>query len=253
MKPKGTFDKYITLYGRKPVLEALTNDALALVKLFVAHNARGEIVEKIITHAKNRAVPVERVAPEIVQRFARNGKQDQGVALDIFAPKMHSLTDFMSGIDSKAQPQKKLRFLLIEGVTTPANIGLIIRSAAAAGVGIIYPKRGIPRISPLIVKSSAGLIFKSQILTCETAEEALRLLKDKGFTIFGVSGDGEVDLFSLTIPNWAVFVVGNESEGIEAETRSLSDALVKIPMAATIESLNVACAATLVAYECFQS
>lgn len=253
MKKKGVLDTYITLYGRKPVLEALMNNALQLVKLFIAQNARGESIEKIIRCAEDRAVPMERVAPEIVQRFARNGKQDQGVALDIFAPKMSSLSRFLSGSTDTTKHREKLRFILIDGVTTPANIGLIIRSAAAAGVGIIYPKKGVPRISPLIVKSSAGLIFKSQILHCETVKEALYLLKEKGFAIFGVSGEGDANLFDLAIPDWAVFVVGNESYGIGKETIALSDTLVRIPMVDTVESLNVACAATLVAYECIKA
>lgn len=250
MTRKAVLDTYITLYGRKPVLEALTSNALQFVKLFIAENARGEIIEKLIACAKNRGVPMERVSPEVVQRFARNGKQDQGVALDIFVPKMGSLTHFLSGIKTKQQP--KYRFLLIDGVTTPANIGLIIRSSAAAGVGIIYPKRGAPKLSPLIVKASAGLLFKARILICETVKEALVRLKENGFKIFGLSGEGSVNLFDLGIPDLAVFVVGNESYGIGRETIALCDSLVKIPMAETIESLNVACAATLVSYECFK-
>ncbi len=251
MKNKAALDTYITLYGRKPVLEALMNNTLQVVKLFIARNVRGDIITKMIQYAAQRAIPVERVAPEIVQRFAKNGKQDQGVALDIFAPRMQTLTHFLS--DNAAQSQEKLRFVMIDGVTTPANIGLIIRSCVAAGVGVIYPKKGVPKISPLIVKASAGLIFKAQILTCSTVESALRLLKEKKFKIFGVSGDGSVNLFELNIPERAIFIVGNESDGLGEATLSLSDTLVSIPMADHIDSLNVACAATLVTYECFKS
>ena len=72
-------DRFVTVYGRNPVLEALANDDLVLDKLLVAENASGPHVGEILAAARRRSVPVQRVSAERVKKIAGNGKQDQGV------------------------------------------------------------------------------------------------------------------------------------------------------------------------------
>ncbi|MGH3493446.1 MAG: RNA methyltransferase substrate-binding domain-containing protein, partial [Sciscionella sp.] len=113
-------DRFITVYGRKPVLEALEDPALDVDKVIMADNARGDATQAILRAAATRGTPVNRVTPHRVKVLAGNGKQDQGVAADVIAPRMRPLA-----LGLTDAPPRSL--LLLDGITTPANVGMILR------------------------------------------------------------------------------------------------------------------------------
>ncbi len=84
-------DRFITVYGRKPVLEALADPALDVDKVIVADNARGPEIKDIELAARRRRVPVQQATPQRVKVLAGNGRHDQGVLADIVAPRMQRL------------------------------------------------------------------------------------------------------------------------------------------------------------------
>lgn len=237
-------DRWITVYGRKPVLEALLDRSLRIDKLLLARGARGDVVQDILRAAKKRGVAVQRTDPRQVTRLSKNARQDQGVAADVEAPAMASLDDWLL----EAPPLAHL--MALDGVTTPGNVGLCIRSAAAAGLdGVVLPRSGTAGLGPLVLKASAGTAFKAPILRCAELPTGLDALKAAGFTVVALAGDGEERLFDVALPDRAVFVLGSESSGVSPATLARTDRRLRIPMADGIESLNVACAATLVAFE----
>jgi 23S rRNA (guanosine2251-2'-O)-methyltransferase len=139
---------------------------------------------------------------------------------------------------------------VLDGITTPANVGMILRTATAAGVdGIVVPRRGVASIDPLVVKASAGVAFKAPIIKAFTAEEAVTALKDNGFHIVGLDADGDDDLFAAHLPEPVAFVLGSETAGHGPEVAALVDTWVSIPMAGDVESLNVSAAAAVVCFE----
>ena len=90
--PKDTF---ITVYGRKPVLEALDDADLHVDKVVLADDARGEPVRAILAAAKARGVPVQRASAHRVKVLAGNGRHDQGVLADVVAPRMQAVDEFL--------------------------------------------------------------------------------------------------------------------------------------------------------------
>jgi 23S rRNA (guanosine2251-2'-O)-methyltransferase len=81
-------DRFLTVYGRKPVLEALEQADVQVEKVLLAHNARGGLVPDIERAAKRAGVPLTRVPPDQVTRLSRNQRQDQGAVADVRAPRM---------------------------------------------------------------------------------------------------------------------------------------------------------------------
>lgn len=79
-------DVFITVYGRKPVLEALSDPALTIDKVIVAEQARGDTLREILDAAAGRQIPVKRVSAHRVKVLAGNGRHDQGMLADVVAP-----------------------------------------------------------------------------------------------------------------------------------------------------------------------
>jgi 23S rRNA (guanosine2251-2'-O)-methyltransferase len=236
-------DRFVTVFGRKPVLEALGDRRLDVDKVILADNARGAAAQEIVDAAAARSVRVERASAHRVKVLAGNGKQDQGVLADVVAPRMRRLADALAD-------GRPARVLVLDGITTPANVGMILRTATAAGIeGIVVPRRGVASIDPLVVKASAGVAFHAPVLRCYTAEEACAALRDAGYPLYALDGAAPRSLFAADLPRRAAFVLGGETEGVSAEVRRHVTGLVSIPMAGGVESLNVASAAAVLCFE----
>jgi 23S rRNA (guanosine2251-2'-O)-methyltransferase len=241
-------ERFITVYGRKPVLEALADPGLAVDKVLLADNAVGPAAREILAAARDRDVPVRRAAPERIKLIAGNGKQDQGVLADVVAPRMRTLADALATDRRAGGPPPAL--LLLDGVTTPANVGMILRTATAAGLdGIVLPRRGVAGIDPLVVKASAGVAFRAPVLHCSTALEAAERLTDAGYTLVGLDGAAERTVFEADFDRYTAFVLGSETAGVSDELRGYLGERLRIPMAAGVESLNVASAAAVLCFE----
>jgi 23S rRNA (guanosine2251-2'-O)-methyltransferase len=236
-------DRFVTVFGRKPVLEALGDGALRVDKVVLADTARGAAAREIVDAAAVRGVPVERASAHRVKVLAGNGKQDQGVLADVVAPRMRRLSAALEGTLPRT-------VLLLDGITTPANVGMILRTATAAGIeGIVVPRRGVASIDPLVVKASAGVAFHAPVLRCYTAEEAARELRGAGYPLFALDGTARRTIFDADLPKRAAFVLGGETGGVSAEVRTQVTGTLAIPMSGGVESLNVASAAAVLCFE----
>ena len=235
-------DRFVTVYGRKPVLEALADARLEVDKVLIADSARGPSMREIVDAAARRGVPVSHASAHRVKVLAGNGKQDQGVLADVVAPRMRRLADALSG------PLGNV--LVLDGITTPANVGMILRTATAAGVGgIVVPRRGVASIDPLVIKASAGVAFHAPVLRCGTAAEACSALRAAGYPLYGLDAGASSSIFDAAFPARAAFVLGSETFGVGPEVRSLVTGWMSIPMAGGVESLNVSSAAAVLCFE----
>ncbi|GAA1241792.1 RNA methyltransferase [Pseudonocardia aurantiaca] len=240
--PKDTF---ITVYGRKPVLEALDDGALRVDKVVVAEGLRGEPVQAILAAARDRGVTVQRASAHRVKVLAGNGRHDQGVLADVVAPRMAPVAEFLDGL----APGAPSAVLVLDRLTNPANVGMILRSATAAGLdGVLLPRRGLPAIDPLVVKASAGVAFRAPVLRSGTVEEGCSALADAGFALFGLDASGS-SLMDADLPPRVALVLGNETDGLTDSVRPLLDGLLAIPMHGGVESLGVASAGAVAAFE----
>lgn len=238
--PPNPRDRFITVYGRKPVLEALADERVTVDKVLLADNAAGPQVAQLLREASRRGVDVLRVPPARVTKVSRNGRQDQGVVADIVAPGLRRLSPgTVAALDGPV--------LVFDGVTNPQNVGMILRTAVAAGLaGIVLPRHGVPDLSPLVIKASAGVALEAPVLRADDASSAADLLRAGGFTIFGLTSGGRRRLWDpAPFPDRSAFVIGSESGGIRIDI----DEALAIPMTGTVDSLNVAVAAGVLCFE----
>ena len=236
----------ITLYGRNAVLEALQDPSLDCRMLHLATSNRpGGAITELRRAARHRGVPERSHSREALARISRNGRQDQGVALDVHCPR---LSEFESVLAPNSGDRCHL--IALDGVTNPQNLGMAIRSATAAGIdGILHADRGNPALGPLVIKASAGTVFRAPLLRCPNVALAARTLQQDGFTLYRLQAGAALDLQSAQpFARRALFVLGGETDGISDAVQQLPGEDLAIPMANGVESLNVAVSAALVAY-----
>ena len=110
------------------------------------------------------------------------------------------------------------------------------------------PHKGTADIGPVAIKASAGVAFRASILRTEDTLEALAILEQHRFALYGLDGAGE-PLLGAELPERAAYIIGNESDGLSANASASCDSLLSIPLDNGVESLNAAVAAALVSYE----
>ena len=243
---KAFFSRVLTVYGRKPVLEALCDDSLQCHALHLARsNREAGIIAQIRQQAESRGVAVMQHSREQLARLSKNGKQDQGVAVDIVCPTFRTVDKYLDSL----QDHPPQRLLALDAISNPQNLGMIIRSATAGRIdGIIWSRKGNAALGPLVIKASAGTLYRAPLLLCPSLPEALRDCRERHMEICTLAADARVSLFQHRPAGHCVYVLGNETEGVSTAVRSLADTPLGIPMSNGVESLNVAITAGLIAY-----
>jgi 23S rRNA (guanosine2251-2'-O)-methyltransferase len=246
-KKKAFFDSLLTIFGRKPVLEALQDPGLSFYKLHLADSNKTQgIVSDIIALAEQRGITIEWHDRKALSRISRNSKQDQGVAADI---QLNNYSTVDAFIENHNQ-EKPYRLLALDSITNPQNLGMIIRSACAGYIdGLIIPQKGCAALNALVIKASAGTLFKARIIYSPTLKDALQQLAGDDTEICTLSSHAKQSLFEYQPSGNSIFVLGNETEGVSDTVVKMSDKTLSIPMNNGVESLNVAITAALIAFQ----
>jgi len=228
------------LAGVHPVREAL-RAGRPLDRILIARGAGGPRLQEIIDAARERSIPVRFEPREALDR-ASNGATHQGVVAFGAAQQYAELEQVLSG-----GPQL---VVVLDGVEDPHNLGAIIRSAHAAGASaVLIPERRAAPLTETVAKAAAGALEHLRVVRIGNVSQTLEELKRRGFWIYGLDERGR-DLYSETdYARPTAFVLGAEGQGLHQLVKQHCDALVRIPMAGAIASLNVSVAAGIVLFE----
>ncbi len=137
--------------------------------------------------------------------------------------------------------------LVAWGVSDPGNVGSMIRSAAAFGLGFLAGPRTADPWAPKVLRAGSGGHFHTTVE--RVPDLTIGRLRRRGFTVAAsVVAGGRHPAVLHEDRRWAV-LVGEEAAGLPAEIVSAADYRITIPMPGGTESLNAAAAAVLLAYE----
>ncbi len=137
--------------------------------------------------------------------------------------------------------------VMLDGLQDPGNVGTIMRSAAAAGGRGVFLSDGCTDAwSPRCLRAGMGAHF---ILHVEERVDLVARAEELGIPLVVADMAGSASLFEAALPESCVFAVGAEGRGVSDALRQQASLLLRVPMAAGIESLNVAAAATLLFFE----
>ena len=248
--PRGAGEAAEFVAGRNSVVESLRArvPATALyVGAFGGRVARDERIDEAIKLAADRGVPVLEAGPAELDRLT-GGALHQGLALRVRAYDYAHPDDLLA----RAADAGQLPLIAaLDGVTDPRNLGAIVRSAAAFGAhGVVVPARRGAGVTAGAWKASAGALARLPVARAANLARALQSYRDAGVFVAGLDAAGEVtirDLDLATAP--LVLVTGSEGKGLSRIVAQTCDVLVRIPIAASTESLNAGVAAGIALYE----
>jgi 23S rRNA (guanosine2251-2'-O)-methyltransferase len=247
MRPK-KFNKTTTgkvyIDGKHSLMEALRNTPRVIRKVFLAPDLRDTELRVLLE--KNK-ITTATLAPGKGKELVGKDTAHQGVIFTMDpSALLISFEDFIASLDMKKNPA----IAVLGEVQDPHNVGAIIRSAAAFGLaGVLIPEHNQARVTGAVVKTSAGMAFRIPLVTIGNVNNTLKILKEKGFWIYGLAMQGKTTLGTDAFDAPAAFVVGNEGAGIREKTLAACDVTLSIPIHARTESLNAAVSAAVVFYE----
>lgn len=140
------------------------------------------------------------------------------------------------------------KFLILDTVSDPGNVGTLIRSALGFGIDtIIMSNDSVDIYNDKVIRSTQGALFNMHIISMPI-EEAITKLKQQQVKVIGTSLQSSVDLKEIKKIEKYAIILGNEARGLSSEVCSMTDVNVRIAIAEELESLNVAVAGSIVMY-----
>jgi 23S rRNA (guanosine2251-2'-O)-methyltransferase len=204
------------------------------------------VVSDLLRLARDRNVPCEEVDRRVFGEIAPDAVT-QGVVAIVPSRNQPSLEDLLEAVTRRRQPG----FLLVcDEIEDPQNLGALVRTAECAGAhGIIVPRHHSAPISSTVVKASAGATEHLPIAEVTNVTRALESLKEAGYWVVGLAGEGDRIYTEIDYRGPIAVVVGNEGRGIRRLVREQCDFLARIPLHGRIASLNASVAGALVLFE----
>jgi len=191
--------------------------------------------------ARQRGIPVRYEDRPFFDAFTQGGTH-QGVAASLRPFPYVSLQDIIR--------RNADLLLILDSILDPRNLGSLLRTAEAVGVGgVILTKRRSASISPVVEKAAAGATAYVPICPVENLARALALIREEGYWLVGLEPDTRQGLYDLDLPQKIALLLGGEGKGLRSLTRQKCDYLLTIPMRGKIESLNVSVAGAVALYE----
>ncbi|RDB43515.1 23S rRNA (guanosine(2251)-2'-O)-methyltransferase RlmB [Halomonas sp. DQ26W] len=182
------------------------------------------------------------------ERLAQGAAHQGFVA---FCPPLSAESEASLWFKLEAWPLEEPPLLLVlDGVTDVHNFGACLRSADAAGAhGVIVPKDKSAPLNATVRKVASGAAESVPVYQVTNLARALAKLKVLGVWVLGTAGEAETGLFDVDFTGPVALVMGAEGKGMRRLTREACDALIKLPMAGSVSSLNVSVAAGIGLFE----
>nr|WP_290670472.1 RNA methyltransferase [Ardenticatena sp.] len=147
-----------------------------------------------------------------------------------------------------AWPTHPTLLLIADGVRDPGNLGTLLRAAAGAGVeGVLLPKGTVDAWSPKVLRAGMGAHFRLPLRTALTWGEIEQVVQ--GMRLYVADAHGATRYFEVDWREPSVLVVGGETTGPSTAAQAFAHAVVSIPLARDVESLNAAMAGTVILFE----
>ena len=247
------------VYGKNAVTEVLRREPKRVQKIYVGKETSGDKrISLIYKLARENNVTLQPVPDAkltaLVDVDVRHKAElvHQNVIALVSPVPLLDLDDWIEDIADSVQESQKGLVVALDEVTDPHNIGAIIRVAESMGaLGVMLPKHRSGVVSPVASKAASGADRIIPLIQVTNLSQSLEKLKEIGFWVLGSALEEDTPVFSQLnyrdMPT--VLVMGSEGKGLRPGVKGVCDMLGYIPMYGETQSLNVATATAIMAYE----
>lgn len=231
------------IYGFHAVAARLKRGPEGLRELYVAGGRDDARLRDLLRQAEQVGLRAALVDTGRLDRLCP-GRRHQGVVLisDAAPPQV----DLDELLDRTPDPF----LLLLDGVTDPRNLGACLRVADGAGVhAVIAPKDHACPLTDVAIQTASGAAESVPYVMVTNLAGTISDLRERDIWVVGTADEAPQTVYEHTLPRSVAWVLGAEGKGLRRLTRQRCDALVHIPMAGQVSSLNVSVAAGIVLYE----
>lgn len=201
--------------------------------------AAGERMQQLLENAAAQNIKLVCVAENVLKKIA-DTETPQGVIAVCAMPET-KLDDLLTSGQM---------LLVLDRVGDPGNMGTMLRTADAAGIGgVVLLKGCVDAYAPKTVRSSMGSLFHVPVAAGLDEAAFCRSAQAAGYELLVTTLDGADNLYKADLSGRLAFVMGNEAGGVSDYLLQKADKKVFIPMQGRAESLNVAMAAGIVMFE----
>lgn len=230
------------LFGFHAVTARLRQRPDAVHDLYVLAGRRDPRLADLVERAAAARVPVHPADHARLDALAGHGRH-QGVVAVVDAALPHVTLDDV--LDTATEPPL---LLVLDGVTDPHNLGACLRSADAFGAqAVVVPKDRAVGVNATVAKAASGAADTVPVVAVTNLARAMRDMKSRGVWLLGADAGGE-SLVDADLSGPVAWVLGAEGAGLRRLTRESCDRIVGIPLAGSVESLNVSVAAGVCLY-----
>jgi 23S rRNA (guanosine2251-2'-O)-methyltransferase len=242
------------VYGIHAVDALLRRRPADVLRLQVQEGRRDRRLQALLTLAGTQGVVVESTSRSELDERAQGRHQgvvaelrDTAPAADAAAGGEWGESELLQAIEGSEKP---CLLLVLDGVTDPHNLGACLRSADAAGaLAVIVPRDKSAGMTPTVQKVACGAAEVLPLVRVTNLARTLRALRDRGVWVYGTAGEAAESLYSVDLRGPVALVLGSEGKGLRRLTREHCDALLCLPMAGSVSSLNVSVAAGVCLFE----
>lgn len=234
------------LIGIHSVDAALTRAPRQLREITIAEECRNPRVRELEQRARGLGVGLRTAARAALDRRSE-GQRHQDVIAE-FAPANLWGEKDLDHLLAVLPPPPLI--LVLDGVQDPHNLGACLRTADAAGVGlVILSKDRSVGLTPVARRAASGAAEALPMLFATNLARVLKQLKSRGIWLAGTTGEAERSLYETDLTGPLALVVGSEGKGMRRLTTELCDYRVHIPMLGSVGSLNVSVATAVCLFE----
>ncbi len=232
------------LFGFHAVIGRLRRSPDSVHEVYVDASRHDGRARDLLARAQAAGVRVLPVDARRLEQLAGTHKH-QGVAARV--AEIRPAASLETILDTVFEPAL---LLVLDGVQDPHNLGACLRVADAFGAhAVLAPKDRAVGLTPTVAKVASGAADSVPYLQVTNLSRCLRDLQQAGLWILGADEAGAEDITAARLDGPIAWVLGAEGEGLRRLTREHCDALYRIPMRGTVESLNVSVAAGVCLYE----
>jgi len=181
------------------------------------------------------------LVPDRVFRALAQTETPQGIAALVRLPKRRL---------EQCLEQPNALVAVLVGLQDPGNLGTILRSLEAfGGSACLLAENTVSPFNPKAARASAGSLFRVPMFRRLKLAESLRLCNQLGFRTVALAPRGGSELRRVDLRGPVALFIGQEGSGLPDAALKQVDTIAEIPLAAPVDSLNAAMAATLALYE----